>query len=78
MICGSFLLAATLNRSAMEEVPEPAMQVPVVAPLAGSEAVPSKTGCAEVGASAGTQPAVAATEPASADLMVNGTERCSR
>jgi hypothetical protein len=68
MICGSFLLAALLNRSAMEEVPAaaPAAPVTVVAPL-GTPAPRVEIGsgssdCAEVDARVAAQPSVTQTE----------------
>lgn len=52
MICGSFLLAAMLNRSAMEEVPAPAAPAAVIAPMSppvsAAEVAPSVADCAEV------------------------------
>lgn len=72
MICGSFLLAAMLNRSAMEEAPAPAPAIvqPVVTPGA--------TDCAEVNARIDANGAVVETESPAADLMVNGREACPR
>jgi hypothetical protein len=56
MICGSFLLAAMLNRSAMEEVPAPAAPAAVIAPMSPpvpeAAVAPSPADCAEVEADA--------------------------
>ncbi|WP_129642333.1 hypothetical protein [Peristeroidobacter agariperforans] len=75
MICGSFLLAAMLNRSAMEEVP-----VPVPPPAAAVQplATPSATDCAEVSPRGDTSIPAVDVEPPAADLMVNGREACPR
>lgn len=79
MICGSFLLAAMLNRSAMEEVPAPAATPSaVVSPVVAPATSATTADC--------TDPAVSThpddpSKPAPAtdsDLMVNGTERCPR
>jgi hypothetical protein len=73
MICGSFLLAAMLNRSAMEERPvpvPPAAVQPVIAPGA--------VDCAEVNTRAEADDAAVEAEPPAADLMVNGRETCPR
>lgn len=87
MICGSFLLAALLNRSAMDEVPEsiPAAPVdvpapavsPVVAPPAVTpENTPTPTRCTDPDTSVDADaPTNDATGP-HADLMVNGPESC--
>lgn len=73
MICGSFLLAAMLNRSAMEEppaaVPPPAAVQPLVTPAA--------IDCAESPSIDESARAAEAAPPA-ADLMVNGREGCPR
>ena len=74
MICGSFLLAAMLNRSAMEEPPAAVPRPAAVQPLA----TPSSTDCAEVSPRAEAKgPAVEAELPP-ADLMVNGRKACPR
>ena len=70
MICGSFLLAAMLNRSAMEEVPAPAPP-PVVQPAA-----PIVSDCADVNTRADANGAAIEAEAPAADLMVNGREAC--
>jgi hypothetical protein len=77
MICGSFLLAASLNRSAVNEVPRsepPAAEVPLAPPLpiVGAEK-PSPPACA----SDAHEPAVAE-EEAQGDLPGNGREACSQ
>lgn len=73
MICGSFLLAAMLNRSAMEEVPAP-VTTPAVQPVI----TPSVTDCAEVNTRADATGVAIEAEPPAADLMVNGREACPR
>ncbi len=73
MICGSFLLAALLNRSAMKEVP-----VPVAPPVVQPVAAPTLPACAEVNARIGANQPVSDAEPPAADLMVNGPEACRR
>jgi len=72
MICGSFLLAALLNRSAMEEVPAPA---PAVVQPVG---MPGAADCNEVNTRSGTNETAAETKSSAADLMVNGREPCPR
>jgi hypothetical protein len=68
MVCGSFLLAALLNRSAMEEVPAPApvapvtVVAPVVAPASQLEIAPALTDCADAEAPGTTPPSVTETE----------------
>jgi len=74
MICGSFLLAVMLNRSAMEEVPAPAPAPLVVQPVA----TPSVTDCAEANTRTDANGMAIETEPPAADLMVNGREACPR
>lgn len=84
MICGSFLLAAMLNRSAMKEVPAPAAAAPIEAgaPLAPASVQPATTpvvtACAEVNTRADAHSTTAEAEPAKSDLMVNGREGCPR
>lgn len=73
MICGSFLLAAMLNRSAMEERP-----VPVPPPAVQPAITPSVTDCAEANTRADANDATVEAEPPAADLMVNGREACPR
>jgi hypothetical protein len=73
MICGSFLLAAMLNRSAMEEVPAP-VPTPVVQPVI----TPGVPDCAEVNTPVDATRAAVDAEPPAADLMVNGREACPR
>lgn len=61
MICGSFLLAALLNRSAMEEMPTRPTPAAVVAPITSPEVeadvVPASVECskAELAASSVTK-----------------------
>ena len=79
MICGSFLLAAMLNRSAMEEAPaptttSPAVVSPVMAPASGTNPLD----CADEAGRADPDVPTAPTPVADSDLMVNGTERCPR
>lgn len=74
MICGSFLLAAMLNRSAMEEVPVPVPPAAAIQPLPAANA----THCAEVSPRAETNAPAVEAEPPAADLMVNGREACPR
>lgn len=74
MICGSFLLAAMLNRSAMEEAPAPVPPPAAVQPLA----TPGAADCAEVSPHTETNAIVVEAEPPAADLMVNGREACPR
>ncbi|MBL8267752.1 hypothetical protein [Steroidobacter sp.] len=85
MICGSFLLAAMLNRSAMEELPATALPVPtevLPTPVIVPEAAPGLAGCGEVESSGNSgddaSHAVAQTEQTAAGLMVNGPETCPR
>lgn len=80
MICGSFLLAAMLNRSAMEEHPAP---VPVeavvpVAPAVQPASTPAIADCNEASARADAQSSTAEVETSGSDLMVNGREACPR
>ena len=74
MICGSFLLAVMLNRSAMEEVPAPTPLPLVVLPAAA----PSVSDCDEADARTDANGMAVETEPPAADLMVNGREACPR
>ena len=74
MICGSFLLAAMLNRSAMEEVPAPVPPPVAVQPLA----TPNAADCADASPGAEKNAPAVEVEPPAADLMVNGREACPR
>jgi hypothetical protein len=74
MICGSFLLAAMLNRSAMEEAPAPVPPPAVIQPLA----TPGAANCAEVSPRVETNVPVVEVEAPAADLMVNGRDACPR
>ena len=84
MICGSFLLAAMLNRSAMEERPAPATAVPIeavvpVAPVSVQPAAtPAVADCNEASTRADAHGSIEETEPPNSDLMVNGREACPR
>lgn len=65
MVCGSFLLAALLNRSAMEEIPAAAPVAPatVVTPAASEvEVAPDEAECTEAEARMDTDATVAPTE----------------
>lgn len=80
MICGSFLLAASLNRSAVEEAPpaEPtAAEAPVTPPLPAVAAdEPKPESCAD-DANGAAEPA-AAENSAQGDLPGNGRKACSQ
>jgi hypothetical protein len=80
MICGSFLLAASLNRSAVNEMPpdEPvAAPAPLPPPLpALSVDEPKPAPCADDATSA--EKPVAGDEPEEGDLPGNGREACSQ
>jgi len=83
MICGSFLLAAMLNRSAMEERPVPAAVpieavVPVAPPSVQPAATPAVADCNEANSRADAQGSAAEAEPPRSDLMVNGRDGCPR
>lgn len=74
MICGSFLLAALLNRSAVEEVPAPPPPPAVVTPLnpAAPEpgVAPRPVECAEID----TDPAATKTEQPASDRCTSPTD----
>lgn len=78
MICGSFLLAVSLNRSAVEERPpaEPPAVEPLIAPPLPAVAIdePKPASCKS---GANNQPA-ATNEPTQGDLPGNGRKACSR
>ncbi|MET0535404.1 MAG: hypothetical protein ABW171_14400 [Steroidobacter sp.] len=82
MICGSFLLAASLNRSAVKEAPldEPvAAQAPLTPtiPVVPVAVESGSTECApETNSSA--EPAATIDKSAGGDLPGNGRESCSR
>jgi hypothetical protein len=87
MICGSFLLAALLNRSAMDEVPAPIPAVPVdvtapaVSPMIDPAAVipksaPDPIRCTDPDTSADAEAPTNDDTDRRADLMVNGRESC--
>ena len=80
MICGSFLLAASLNRSAVKENPPaepPAAAVAITPPLPAVSAVePPSAECAPAGKAADQ---AIATDPADqGDLQGNGPKDCSQ
>ena len=80
MICGSFLLAASLNRSAVKEAQpaeSPAAEAPITPPLpAVSVDEPKPEACAP-GAKGENEPVVA-DQPAEGDLPGNGRKACSQ
>lgn len=80
MICGSFLLAVSLNRSAVRETPpvEPAAaEAPTTPPLPAVHVdEPKSAACADAASSA-DEPA-AADEPEQGDLPGNGRKACSQ
>jgi hypothetical protein len=77
MICGSFLLAASLNRSAVEETP-PAAEAPTAAPLPDVPVEqPSSAACTSDANDKGNEP-VAVDESEQGDLPGNGREACSQ
>ena len=80
MICGSFLLAASLNRSAVKETlpAEPAAaEAPITPPLpVVSVDEPKPAACAT--AANGANEPVAADEPDQGDLPGNGRKACSQ
>jgi len=80
MICGSFLLAASLNRSAVKETPPaepPAVEAPLPPPLPAVS--PDPTDSAPCAADANQEPEpVAGDEPEQGGLPGNGRKRCSR
>lgn len=79
MICGSFLLAAMLNRSAMEERPVPIEAVvPIAPPSVQPAATPTVADCNEANSRADAQGSAAEAEPPQSDLLVNGREACPR
>lgn len=80
MICGSFLLAASLNRSAVKEIPrvEPpaaeAQSDPQLPAVNAGEPMPAA--CND--SSSGTNGSAAGDAPAEGDLPGNGREACSQ
>jgi hypothetical protein len=77
MICGSFLLAASLNRSAVEETP-PAAETPTAAPLPDvAVEQPSSAACTSDANNEGNEP-VAEDESEQGDLPGNGRKACSQ
>ena len=81
MICGSFLLAASLNRSAVEETPPAAPAVaeaPITPPLSAVPVdQPNSAACASDTNSSGNEP-IAGDEPEQGDLPGNGRKACSQ
>jgi hypothetical protein len=80
MICGSFLLAASLNRSAVKETPpvEPAaVQAPVTAPLPAISTDEPKSAACAADASVASDP-LAGDEPEQGGLPGNGRSACSQ
>jgi hypothetical protein len=82
MICGSFLLAASLNRSAVKET-RPATPASAEAPIDPPQPAavpvdqPKSVTCAE-NANGSANPPVAGDEPVGGDLPGNGRKPCSR
>lgn len=78
MICASFLLAASLNRSAVDETP-PGESAPAVAPMAmplpALNIVEPKADPCAADATESEQPG---DEPEQGDLPGNGRDACSR
>ena len=80
MICGSFLLAASLNRSAVKETPPApaAAEAPLTPPLPAVPVdQPKSTACASGANDSATEP-VAGDEPDQGDLPGNVREACSQ
>jgi hypothetical protein len=78
MICGSFLLAVSLNRSAVEERPPaepPVAEALIKPPLPAVTVDEPKPAPCETGTN--SEPA-ATKEPAQGDLPGNGRKACSR
>lgn len=80
MICGSFLLAASLNRSAVKETPldEPAAAEAPVAPADPAMRVDEPTSTSCTTDSKGSSEPVMGDAPARDDLPGNGRETCSQ
>ena len=80
MICGSFLLAASLNRSAVKETlraEPPAAEAQITPPLPAVNAgEPTPAACAD--GSSGTNAPAAGDAPAEGDLPGNGRKACSQ
>jgi hypothetical protein len=80
MICGSFLLAAALNRSAVKETPPtgPAVvESPIAPPLPAMTVDETKPASCAAGANDTDEPA-AGDEPEQGDLPGNGRAACSQ
>ena len=74
MICGSFLLAASLNRSAVKET-RPAAPAVAEAPITPPQ--PKTPACSSAANTSSEQP-VAGDEPEQGDLPGNGLTACSQ
>jgi hypothetical protein len=83
MICGSFLLATSLNRSAVKETPPAAPAAPAaeapIAPMLSAEPAdePKPASCDSSASSTATKP-VAGDAPKQGDLPGNGRKACSQ
>jgi hypothetical protein len=80
MICGSFLLAASLNRSAVKENPPAApaiAEAPTTPPLPAVPVDEPSAACPGDANSSGNEP-IAAKEPDQGDLPGNGRKACSQ
>jgi hypothetical protein len=80
MICGSFLLAASLNRSAVKETPPaaPAAAAPITPPVPAVPVnQPNSAACASSANSSANEP-VAGDESEQGDLPGNGRKACSQ
>jgi hypothetical protein len=80
MICGSFLLAVSLNRSAVEERPPaepPTAEALIAPPLPAVPVDEPKPASCGAGASDASAPA-AANEAKQGDLPGNGRKACSQ
>lgn len=81
MICGSFLLAVSLNRSAVKETPPPvpvAAEAPINPPLpAVPTDQPEPATCASTANGSANEPVVG-DEPDEGDLPGNGRAACSQ
>ena len=74
MICGSFLLAASLNRSAVKETPPAA---PAVAEVPITPPQPKSPACSSDANTSSEEP-VLGDEPEQGDLPGNGLAACSQ
>lgn len=83
MICGSFLLATSLNRSAVKETPPAApaaapAEAPIAPALSSEPADESKSASCDSGASGSTTKPVVVDAPKQGDLPGNGRKACSQ